>query len=41
MELYNGIHHLFGKMTNPSSNRMVFLHVPSPPLQNMTGYEEK
>lgn len=31
---------LIHKMTNPSSERMVSLHVYAPPLDNMTVYEE-
>jgi cysteine dioxygenase len=32
---------LIHKMTNPSSERMVSLHVYSPPLDNMTVYKEE
>jgi cysteine dioxygenase len=32
---------LIHKMSNPSSERMVSLHVYSPPLQDMTAYEEE
>jgi cysteine dioxygenase len=32
---------LIHKMSNPSSERMVSLHVYSPPLQDMTVYEEE